>query len=131
MFDYQSRITGVDNMLSYISDDKVIKFYILSFIHYILFAVPLYGMLICVKPGKFQWFLYTIFAIQLLFNIYDNGCFLMKLERKYVGKEWYGSYSLINNIVPNFTNPHSVNFIYWTTGIFFAILHPVMVYYFP
>ena len=131
MFDYQSRITGVDNMLSYISDDKVIKFYILSFIHYILFAVPLYGMLICVKPGKFQWVLYTIFAIQLLFNIYDNGCFLMKLERKYVGKEWYGSYSLINYIVPNFTTPHSVNFIYWTMGIFFAILHPVMVYYFP
>ena len=83
MFDYQSRIDSVDSILSYLSEDKVTKFYILSFIHYIVFAIPLFALLIVVKPGKLQWFLYSIFVIQIVFNIYDNGCFLMKLERKY------------------------------------------------
>ena len=101
---YNSRIHLLDRFLSYIEQNTTnkhtievkqkIKFYLLITIH-LLLLLPIYLIIFFSSNINLLFFSICVLYIQLLLNIYDNGCFLMKLERKYVGKQWYGFYTPI------------------------------------
>lgn len=101
---YSSRIQNIDRILSWLERKTTgkkttelqqhIKFYMLITFHVILF-IPIYIIIIYSKNIGLMLFAMSILYIQLMFNILDNGCFLMKLERKYIGKKWYGFYTPI------------------------------------
>lgn len=98
--DYNMRIHILDSALSKISENNYTKFWILSIIHYICLT----ALYLCVFFINNIWILTLIlgvFVVQTILNIMDNGCFLMKLERKYVGKWWFGMYTILNFIIPN------------------------------
>ena len=94
--DYNTRIEYIDALLSKISNSNNTKFYILCFFHYIVFIGGLYIPMVFAKKMIYLVICCIIMIAQLGFNIKDKGCFLMKLERRYVGKDWYGPYTLIN-----------------------------------
>ena len=101
-FSYDSRIRMLDMFLSWIERNTTqkktvelrqhIKFYILITIHLLLF-IPIYIIVLYSNHIGLLLAAVTVLYIQLLFNILDRGCFLMKLERKYYGKQWYGFYT--------------------------------------
>lgn len=106
ILDFKKRTNFIDNILNTItfySHNKLtnninyIKFFYLSLFHYgllltidliILFSTNFYLLFISV----------IIIIVQIYLNIIDNGCFLMKLERKYIGKHWIGPYKLFDII---------------------------------
>jgi hypothetical protein len=92
MLTYEDRIYYLDKLLNLFSDDKTIKFNILVCIHYIVLFI-IYVWFLMTKSIRVLMILTIIILIQLILNIIDDGCFMMKLERKYVGKHWYGGYN--------------------------------------
>ena len=54
--------------------------------------VSLYALIIFSSSPKTMLFKISVIIIimQIISNIYFNGCFLTKLERKFLGKEWFG-----------------------------------------
>ena len=56
------------------------------------FFVSLYALIIFSCSPKTILFKISVIIIimQIISNIYFNGCFLTKLERKFLGKEWFG-----------------------------------------
>lgn len=94
MLGYENRIYYLDKFLELFSTDTKIKFHILAGIHYV-FLVALYVWFVMTKNKVVFYVLFILLIIQLILNIVDDGCFLMKLERKYVGKEWYGGYHIL------------------------------------
>ena len=92
MLSFQDRINYLDKILNLVSDEKQVKFYVISFIHYVgLFIIYIWFLL--TKSLKIFIILFIVIVFQLILNIVDDGCILMKLERKYVGKDWYGGYN--------------------------------------
>ncbi len=47
----------------------------------------------------------------------DDGCFLLKLERKYSGKDWLGLYQLMDLIIPNFTTINIIQTIFFIIAV--------------
>ena len=45
-------------------------------------------------------------------NLWDNGCFMMKLERKYIGKWWYGPYTILNYLKEGLINAYSCSLLF-------------------
>lgn len=102
--DYHTRIKITDDILNIFSTDNKIKFLILSLFHYIFLTI-FYFYILFTKNKTYLITLLFLFLTQLIFNIFDKGCFLMKLERKYIGKDWYGIYSLfLKNVSVEFCN---------------------------
>jgi len=101
ILDYKKRIIIIDNFLNIFSSNKYEKFYILCFIHYILFFIPCYYIFFFSKNIILFYISFLILFIQFVLNIIDKGCILLKLERKYIGKSWFGIYNIGNLFYPN------------------------------
>jgi hypothetical protein len=97
MLGYEDRIHYLDKFLELFSTDTKIKFNILAGFHYV-FLLAIYVWFAITKNKVVFFVLFILLIIQLILNIVDDGCFLMKLERKYVGKEWYGGYHILEYI---------------------------------
>ena len=86
------------------SNSNNTKWLILSILHYSI--LPLLYVVLLTTTSKPTFIIISIVAIiQTFLNYVDRGCFLMKLERKYVGKDWYGPYGLIPNITREMIQP--------------------------
>jgi hypothetical protein len=109
---YKFRTELLDKLLGMVTDNIVYKFYILSLLHYGVII----GLYILLLFGYWQLFS-VILALQILFNIMDNGCFLMKLERRYIGKDWYGIFGMLGIM-----NKRRIVWIYWISVIFTIFL---------
>lgn len=109
---YESRIQYLDTFLTFFSNNPKYKFYILAFIHYIiLFGIIYYGIFFSQNIYVFSFAVLAI-LLQIIINLYDNGCFMMKLERKYIGKSWFGPYTFINLIAPNTITNNTCGFVF-------------------
>jgi hypothetical protein len=112
IINYQYRIDLLNNFLNCFSSNDKIKFYILSFIHYLFLYFLLFYFVLF--SNNFILFLIAFCAliIQVLLNLHDNGCFIMKLERKYIGKWWYGPYTIFNLLDNQMINEFSCSIIF-------------------
>lgn len=103
--------TGVN--LENNTNNNMKKFYLICFIHYVLFS-PIFLIFLFTM----NIYLFSISSlcilIQIVFNLLDNGCFFMKLERKYVGKWWFGGYTILKYIHPSLLHSGTVNNIYYS-----------------
>jgi hypothetical protein len=97
LIDYNERIQIIDEFLSFFSCSNSMKWFILITLHYTIFPL-LYIILLTTNDKHIFILSLVIVIIQIFLNYVDKGCFLMKLERKYIGKDWYGPYGIIPNI---------------------------------
>lgn len=109
---YQYRINKLDELMNKVSTDTNTKFIILSFIHYsVLFVLIYYNLFFSNNIYIFS-VCYFILIIQIALNLWDNGCFMMKLERKYIGKWWYGLYTVFNYLKEDIINATSCSLLF-------------------
>lgn len=126
---YEKRLYYIDTILNYVSKNKKIKFYILSCIHYTLFAL-LDCIVLFSNSFHIVYIFYSILLIQIIFNHIDNGCFLMKLERKYIGKEWIGPYTYIDCIFgEGYMNVSKVSTIFYSMSNILLCIGIVKLWY--
>ncbi len=108
IFSYTQRQKYVDAILNTMSNDTNTKFYILTWIHYTFFFI-LDVVLLFSNSFYIVYLCYCILLFQIVFNYIDNGCFLMKLERKYIGKTWVGPYRYIDSLFgTNYMNEDTI-----------------------
>lgn len=81
-------------LLSGITDDKNLQVNILLLIHYGMVAFVIYNILFTKNLFVF-WFCILTGLYVLYVNIICNGCYLIHAERKYLGKDWLGSWSFL------------------------------------
>lgn len=117
IFLYKKRLHFIDNVLNTFSREKQTKFYILATLHYIPFFLVYYVIFF---SNNFKLFsiIYIVVIFQIIVNIIDDGCILMKLERKYVGKQWFGPYTIFKLINDNFITENNVYYIFRNLSIF-------------
>ena len=125
--DYNNRITFIDNLLNKFSQNKKTIFYILFFIHSIIF-LPIWYILLFSKNNILNIIILVILSLTLILNLIDDGCILLKLERKYIGKDWYGLYTPIKNYF-NLTSDNIIMIYYFLTLIVIFILFTKLYYY--
>jgi hypothetical protein len=107
---YYERMRMVDGILRIFTEDPYWKWVLLSTFHYGL-VVIIMGILMFATRTYF--FLAVGFVILVcLCNFIDNGCLLLKLERQYIGKHWYGPYNLIDYVCPGSLNQINVDLMY-------------------
>jgi len=125
LINYQSRMKFMDSIVSSITDNTLYKGYIVFTFH-LLFAINNY--LFMFFTNNFYVFLITVilYIIQVLLNIIDGGCCLLKLERQYLGKEWYGFYHILDYL----SIPYTKNVVLTIYGIFATIVLSFIVYKF-
>lgn len=121
MFDYNYRLNKIDNILNYYSNNNVSKFIILSIIHYSLLFILMFYSIFFVKNKYIFSIAYFILIAQIMLNMYDNGCIFMKLERKYIGKWWFGPYTLLNIAGNNIINEKNCSVLFKFLS-YFALL---------
>lgn len=121
IFDYNYRLNKIDNILNYYSKNNVSKFIILSIIHYSLLFVLMFYSIFFVKNKYIFLIAYFILIAQIMLNMYDNGCIFMKLERKYIGKWWFGPYTLLNIAGNNIINEKNCSILFKFLS-YFALL---------
>lgn len=109
---YKYRINFLNHFLNNFSSNIKIKFYILSFIHYLFLFFLLFYSIIFSNNFKLFLIAFIVLIFQVLLNFYDNGCFIMKLERKYIGKWWYGPYTIFNLLDSQMINEYSCSIIF-------------------
>jgi len=102
--DYNKRIDLLDGLLSFFSGSDYVKWLVLSTLHYTIIPI-LYIVLLTTKSKQTFGLISIVAIVQIYLNYVDKGCFLMKLERKYVGKNWYGPYGLIPNMSREMIQP--------------------------
>lgn len=95
-----------------IIDDRDIGYFI-SIFHYSL-MLGAYIVLFLTNNIVVFSFVFSVVFIQLLLNIVDDGCILIKLERKYLGKEWFGIYTVIGDLLGIDMNVTMTKRIYYT-----------------
>jgi len=104
MFWYKEREEILKKTIELIMDkiigiiDKRDIGYFISFLHYPLMLGP-YILLLLTDNILIFLFLFLFLLFQLIINIVDDGCILIKLERKYLGKEWFGIYTVIGDLL--------------------------------
>jgi hypothetical protein len=118
ILDYDIRVQLLDTWMNYFSHNILTKFNILIFIHYIVLFFLMYYVLFFSKNIYFFIVSYILLIIQITINLYDDGCFIMKLERKYIGKWWYGPYTIFNFIHPKLINNISCSILYKMLSVF-------------
>lgn len=109
---YHERLQIIDYILSIFIKDPYHKWLLLSILHYVAIAILILVSLLFAKG----YYLYSVIGVLILvafFNYIDNGCILLKLERRYVGKQWYGNYSLIEYLCPGSLNQTNVDLLYY------------------
>jgi hypothetical protein len=123
ILDYNNRIKILDNVIKKIyykffniGNEDNYKFYILCFLHYFCLSL-FYISILFINNTYYLYIIILILIIQICLNFYDNGCFIMKLERKYIGKHWYGPYTILNAISPGTINKNSIYYIFNTISI--------------
>ena len=109
---YEYRINKLDALLNNISTETNKKFLFLSLLHYLILFVLIYYNLFFSNNIYIFSICYFILIIQIALNLWDNGCFFMKLERKYTGKWWYGLYTVFNYLKEDIINPYSCSIIF-------------------
>lgn len=87
--------------------------YAISFIHYALMLGAYCWILITDNLLIFM-ILFTIIFIQFILNIIDDGCIILKIERKYLGKEWFGFYTALGELLNIEMNATRVNVIFYS-----------------
>lgn len=147
ILDFKNRTQFIDNILNTFTfyfhnnvklgdnieliSNNYIKFFYLCLFHYgllitidliILFSSNFYLLFISI----------IIIIIQIYLNIIDNGCFLMKLERKYIGKHWIGPYKVFDIIFGENTmnnNKHIVIHIFKTFSLTLLFVGLIKLFY--
>ena len=109
--DYEYRVNKLDELMNKVSTHTNTKFIILSMIHYSFLIVLDYNLFFSNNIYIFS-VCYFILIIQIALNIWDNGCFIMKLERKYTGKWWYGLYTVFNYLKEDIINASSCSWLF-------------------
>ena len=94
---YSQKIKYTEAFLDKISFDKNIRIILIFLMHY---GVILLNFIIYMKTNSMIVYLITIIMLMFTFliNVKDNGCFFIKLERKYLGKDWWGPYGIFKLI---------------------------------
>lgn len=105
---YENRINGLDNFLSIFSNNNFYKFIILITLHYPVLSI-FYLILLFTNNIFIYIIIYFFIILQVILNYYDNGCYFMKLERRYIGKWWFGPYLLLNLFKKDFINSYNTN----------------------
>lgn len=112
IFNYNKRTNDIDSLLSNFTVNNREKFYILVFFHYaFLFLIMFFNIAFSNNIYIFT-ISYMCLIIQVWINFIDNGCYLMKLERKYIGKWWYGPYTIFNIFKQNMITPYRCSILF-------------------
>ena len=78
-----------DSIYEYIKDIPYILFiFVIS--HAVFTVVIAYGIIFTKIRSTFFIISFLCLIIQLTTNLYFKGCFLTKIERRMLGKKWYG-----------------------------------------
>ena len=120
---YNNRINYLDNIVQSITNTTNLQFFILSFCHYYFAFVVIFYFLTTNHKNIFL-ITYLIVIFIIIMNFLDNGCIFMKLERKYIGKSWFGPYTALNLIKQNTCNTQNLSLFFKFVGIttlFFGI----------
>lgn len=127
---FNNRIYFIDNILSLIYSNNYHKFIFLSIVHYLFFFI-LALFLIFNKNLHVITTIFFFYIIIFFFNIIDNGCILMKLERKYIGKHWYGPYNIYQYFFPNANMIHDIPYIFYfySFSLFFIFILKLFLHY--
>lgn len=125
---YNNRINYLDNIVQSITNTTNLQFFILSFSHYYFMFILLFYFF---TTNHKNIFLITYFALVLIIimNFFDNGCIFMKLERKYIGKSWFGPYTALNLINKNICNPQTLPYFFKSLAIF-SLFFGIFKYYY-
>jgi uncharacterized membrane protein len=87
--------------------------YVISFIHYTLMLGSYCWILITNNLLIFV-LLFVVIFIQFILNIIDDGCIILKIERKYLGKEWFGFYTALGELLNIEMNATRVKIIFYS-----------------
>ena len=120
---YHNRIKFMDDIVQSITNTTNLQFFILSFSHYYFMFVLLFYFFTTNHKNIFL-ITYFILILIIIMNFLDNGCIFMKLERKYIGKSWFGPYTALNLIKQNTCNTQNLSLFFKFVGIttlFFGI----------
>jgi hypothetical protein len=126
---YEERITFLQTSIEYIlnkiniREKETIGLFIAA-IHYTLFFV-LYLTIFITDSPIFINVCLVVLVIQLFLNVVDNGCIIMKLERKYLGKKWFGITTILGDLLGvHVERKHSLAIFYT-----FSVLGIIIGYY--
>ena len=112
-----------------IIDERDIGYFI-SIVHYPLMLGP-YILLLLTDNILIFSFLFLLVLFQLLLNIIDDGCILIKLERKYLGKEWFGIYTVIGDLLGIDMNAILANRIFYSITcvcLWFGLINGIRIF---
>lgn len=76
-------------------DDKDVG-YTLTILH-LLIIFTIYGIILFTRSPFLLFVAFIGILTQFILNLVDNGCFMIKAERQYLGKEWYSFYTLLGD----------------------------------
>lgn len=86
--------------------------YTLTLLHTcIVFGI--YGIIFTTRSPVLLFLAFLGLFLQILLNIVDNGCFMMKAERKYLGNQWFSFYTLLGDLLHVSMNRTRVLMIYY------------------
>lgn len=126
---YKNIIHSTETLLDSITKHNGRKALLLIVFHNLfLFLGILYLMF-----GKLDMY-YLVFMLFMLIilitNLLFRGCFLMKLERKYLNsKNWYGAYHLLEFLGIELNN-QKVSIYFYIWGIFVAMIPFIRFFFF-
>lgn len=116
---YHERIKGMqwigETIHAYIGriDDADVG-YTLTLLH-ILLVFGIYGIILTTRSPLLLSVATLCLGIQFVFNLIDNGCFMLKTERKYLGKEWFSFYTLVGDFLGVSMNCSRVSVLYYVS----------------
>lgn len=87
--------------------------YTLTLLHTFL-GFGIYGVIFTTRSPVLLFLAFLGLFLQILLNIVDNGCFMIKAERKYLGNQWFSFYTLIGDLLHVSMNRTRVLMIYYT-----------------
>lgn len=90
---YEKKIRYIESFLDKITLNKNIRIIIIFIMHY---GLILSNFIIYLNTDNLIVCGITVLTMLFIFlvNVKDNGCFFIKLERKYLGKDWWGPYGI-------------------------------------
>jgi len=90
---YNEKIKYIELFLNKISLNKNIRLLIIFIMHY---GLIISNFILYVSTDNIIVYIISLLILIFIFliNVRDNGCFFIKLERKYLGKEWWGPYGI-------------------------------------
>ena len=125
---YHNRIKFMDDIVQSITNTTNLQFFILSFCHYYFAFVVIFYFLTTNHKNIFL-ITYLIVIFIIIINFLDNGCIFMKLERKYIGKSWFGPYTAFNLVKQNCCNTQTLPYFFKPIAIL-SLLFGVFKYYY-